>query len=889
MNDLLLWAVQNTIVALLLAILVFGITRVWHHPPTAHLLWLLVLIKLVAPPLVPIDWPLTTSDDGAAPSHVVVAPYDREKTLSEAAAVESTASSDQPDDATRPAGQEIVIADSASPALPVAPLASGKALHLAAQFATGWPHAQLAIIWMWLGDAAICGLVAILRIVRFERLLRDTLPASRRHEQLTAEIAARLGAGRVPAVRYAEFAGVPMLWCAGARPTIVLPRGLVAEISDDRLALILAHELAHLRRRDHWVRMIELIVVTIYWWNPVAWLIRRQIHQAEDLCCDAWVCWAFPHHAHRYAEAIFETADRLPGLKPGSRLIPASSFFHSTSLKARIEMILHRQFTPRLSRRSKWIVALFAVVSVPSAALTAHYDVGTASSADSSAVATAAGEVAPTSTRPGSDSSTKEILLAMANTSLEFPHAVPFEQGATRFADGDKITITEIRGTAENFAPGNIYWIKGTYTLASHDRATLAAYTTAREAKDGTSTSYKVQTTTVAKGSGTFSLYLPMNCRGWPHVSFYSMEDGNGFGGNYFGTGESTLKQWWGTKKSEPVATPPDAGVADAKAADEQPPKITVTRPRLQDVTLTASFLGRIHSHRHIRIRALEQGYLEAIKLREGQQVKRGDVLFTVIPILYQKKVEAERAEVKIAELEFNGAKKLAEDQVVSKEHLAMFAAKLQKAQAKADLARAELDFATVRAPFDGIIDRLQHQEGSLVEEGDTLTTLSDNTVMWVYFNVPESLYLEYVTDSKPQADDLKIELVLASGKKFNQSGKLGAIEADFSEETGSIPYRADFPNPDRILRHGQRGTIQISQVLNNALVIPQRATFEALAKRYVYVVDQDNVAHQREISYSNEVDDIFVIENGVGVDDKIILDGVRHVRDGEKVPYYGN
>jgi membrane fusion protein (multidrug efflux system) len=213
---------------------------------------------------------------------------------------------------------------------------------------------------------------------------------------------------------------------------------------------------------------------------------------------------------------------------------------------------------------------------------------------------------------------------------------------------------------------------------------------------------------------------------------------------------------------------------------------------------------------------------------------------------------------------------------------VARYEAKLAKAQANADLARAELGFATVKAPYDGIVGRLQYQEGSLVLEGDVLTTLSDNSVMWVYFNVPETLYLEYMQGQEGQ--DVKIELVLANGKKFDQNGKLGAIEADFNE-TGNIPFRADFPNPNRILRHGQSGTVRISRLLRHALVIPQRAAFEVGGKRYVYVVGQDNVAQRREIAVQNEVDDVFVIAAGsIGPEDKIILDGVRQALDGEKV-----
>ncbi len=135
-----------------------------------------------------------------------------------------------------------------------------------------------------------------------------------------------------------------------------------------------------------------------------------------------------------------------------------------------------------------------------------------------------------------------------ATATAGLPYVVKFEQGAARFLKGDEITIVEVRGTADTIMPGNIYWIKGTYTLASHDRAMLAAFTTARDAADGTGPSLKVQTTVVTRGTGTFTLFRPVSCRGSPHVSFYAADGGEDFGGSYFGTGDSVLKQWWGAK-----------------------------------------------------------------------------------------------------------------------------------------------------------------------------------------------------------------------------------------------------------------------------------------------------------------------------------------------------
>ena len=324
----------------------------------------------------------------------------------------------------------------------------------------------------------------------------------------------------------------------------------------------------------------------------------------------------------------------------------------------------------------------------------------------------------------------------------------------------------------------------------------------------------------------------------------------------------------------------------------EEAHTIIVTNPQSTTITLTQQYVCQIHSQRHIRVRALDEGYLEAIKVKEGQWVKEGDLLFTVIPIIYQKEAEAAQAEAKVAQLELSYAEQLRKKNAISPNEVLLIEAKLKRAQAKAELATAKLNFASIKAPFDGIIDRLFHQQGALVEEGENLTTLSDNSVMWVYFNVPEKRYLEYMANLKKNKD-IKIELLLAGGKKFDQLGQLdpdhgkGAIEADFNNETGNIPFRADFPNPNHLLRNGQTGTVLLSWVENEALVIPQRATFEVLSKRYVYVIDEQKVAHQREITIENELEDLFVIKkDGIGAQDKIVLEGIRQIRDGEKVEY---
>jgi membrane fusion protein (multidrug efflux system) len=322
------------------------------------------------------------------------------------------------------------------------------------------------------------------------------------------------------------------------------------------------------------------------------------------------------------------------------------------------------------------------------------------------------------------------------------------------------------------------------------------------------------------------------------------------------------------------------------EAEHEEPRKVVVTSPIAKDVTLTQQYVCQIHSQRHIEICALETGYLKEIAVREGQAVKKGDVMFRILPILYKAKFDAESAKAKLAQLKFDYTKKLADDKVVSQNEVFLLEAEMAEAKAKANLAKAELDFADVIAPFDGIVDRQHEQLGSLIKEGDVLTTLSDNSLMWVYFNVPEAQYLEYMGNFEQHKREDRIELLLANQTKFTEKGKIGAIEAKFNNQTGNIAFRADFPNRDGLLRHGQTGNILIHRTLKDAIVIPQRATFEILDKRYVWIVGEDDVAHQHLITIKHELEDIFVVDSGLKVSDKIVLEGVREVEEGGKVEY---
>ena len=313
--------------------------------------------------------------------------------------------------------------------------------------------------------------------------------------------------------------------------------------------------------------------------------------------------------------------------------------------------------------------------------------------------------------------------------------------------------------------------------------------------------------------------------------------------------------------------------------------KFLATNPVKMDTSITKEYVSQIHSIQHIELRAQERGYLEKIYVDEGQHVKKGQLLFKIMPKLYEAEMQRAQAEADFAEIEYKNTKRLADSKVVAPNELAMAKAKLDKAKAELSLTKVHLEFTEIRAPFDGIIDRFHVRLGSLVEEGDLLTNLSDNSKMWVYYNVPEAEYLDYKAKAK-EGSLPKVSLLMANNKMFDYPGIVETIEGEFNNETGNIAFRATFPNPKRLLRHGETGNIIMGIPIKDAMIIPQKATFEVLDKKYVYVIDKDNTVHSREIIIGAELPHLFVVKEGLSLNDKVLLEGIRLVKENEKIGY---
>ena len=311
--------------------------------------------------------------------------------------------------------------------------------------------------------------------------------------------------------------------------------------------------------------------------------------------------------------------------------------------------------------------------------------------------------------------------------------------------------------------------------------------------------------------------------------------------------------------------------------------KYPVTAPLVKDTSFTKEYVADIQSFQNIEIRAKVKGYIESIHVDEGQLVKAGQLLFTIRPKEYEAELIKARSSLKTAELELQNVKKLTEKNIVSQTELDAAEAKLEEAKAEEGLAALYVSYTQVKAPFTGTIDRLKFKVGSLIDEGTLLTTLSDNKEVYAYFNLSESEYLGYQSQTRVKGEN-SVSLVLANNQPYPYSGVIESIAGEFDKNTGSIAFRARFPNPDLLLKQGETGKVQLKADINNALIIPQKSTFELQDRIYVYVVDKNGVVQARNISIRQKIPNLYVIESGLSEGDTFLLEGIQNVKEDEKI-----
>src|SRR6476646_6450851 len=332
------------------------------------------------------------------------------------------------------------------------------------------------------------------------------------------------------------------------------------------------------------------------------------------------------------------------------------------------------------------------------------------------------------------------------------------------------------------------------------------------------------------------------------------------------------------------------------------PPEVLITEVKQQDTPIYNEYVGQLDASVNATIQARVQGYLVSQNYKEGQLVKKDDVLFEID----RRPFEAALAQAKAAFLQADASAKQAEmnaqraadlfQRKVSSEQErdnATQSALAARAQAEAQRAAIEqaqlnLDYTTIHAPVDGIAGLVKVQVGDLISAGTTLTTVTKVDPIKCYFTVSEQRFSEYSRRySDPQEriaheKELRFELILADGTTYPHTGEWFAADNQVDIRTGSLRVAASFPNPGNILRPGQFARIRVlSEVKPKALLVPQRAVTELQGTNQVDIGGPDNKVHIQAVKMGRRIDHEWIGEEGVKVGDRIIVEGVQKAREG--------
>ena len=338
-----------------------------------------------------------------------------------------------------------------------------------------------------------------------------------------------------------------------------------------------------------------------------------------------------------------------------------------------------------------------------------------------------------------------------------------------------------------------------------------------------------------------------------------------------------------------------------AQTAEIAAPKVLpVTHVLVKDTNLFREYVADIQAVQNVELRARVQGFLERIYVDEGQVVKKGQLLFKINDEEYRAELakatanlESAIAEAKASELEVDRLKVMVDKKVISETELSVAQSKLKAVIARIEQARwaksnaeLRLSYTAIRSPFHGIIDRIPFKVGSLIDHGTLMTTVSDISEVFVYFNVSEGEYLEYVktTVAESGKKNKLVSLMLADGTLYPHEGSIETMGGEFQASTGSISFRARFPNPNSLLKHGASGKIRLSNTLTDAIMIPQKAAFEIQDKSFVFVVDSTNQVRMRNFVPKTRFSHYYIVESGLQSGDKIVYEGIQEIRDGMRI-----
>lgn len=323
------------------------------------------------------------------------------------------------------------------------------------------------------------------------------------------------------------------------------------------------------------------------------------------------------------------------------------------------------------------------------------------------------------------------------------------------------------------------------------------------------------------------------------------------------------------------------------------------------EATLNTSYPATIKGIQDIEIRPRIAGNIMKVLVDEGDFVRAGQPLFIIDKVQYEAAVKSAVAAIKVVEaniatqeLTVKNKRMLHEKAIISQydletaeNQLQSLKAQLAQSQAQLTDARNNLSYCTVTSPSDGVVGTIPYRVGSLVSSSSALplTTVSNISKMYVYFSMTEKQMLDLTRENGGIVASIdkmpQVNLMLADGTQYSQPGTITAISGVIDQTTGSVQIRATFDNSGKVLRSGGTGSVLVPTHATDAIIIPQKATYEIQDKRYVYLVGKDNKVKNTEITVLPQNDGTnYVVTSGIKAGDRLVVEGVNSLKDGMQI-----
>jgi len=346
------------------------------------------------------------------------------------------------------------------------------------------------------------------------------------------------------------------------------------------------------------------------------------------------------------------------------------------------------------------------------------------------------------------------------------------------------------------------------------------------------------------------------------------------------------------------------SGCKKAAPAAAAPSVVQVMEVITTNVAQSIEFIGQLDSPQNVEVRARVEAFVDKVLFIEGSEVKEGAPLFALDKKPFEERLNAANgmlAEANAAlakyQADTNRLTPLAEKRAIPKQDLDNAVASVDigkanvlSAEARVVSAKIDLGYCDVNAPLAGLIGAKQVPVGSLVGKGEPtlLATISQLNPIWFYCNISEVQYLRSQTEIRRRGktmEDLPITLLLATGSAHPEKGRIVFLDRAVDVKTGTLRVRAEFPNPEKILRPGMFARIKVDiGVRPDSILVPERALTELQGKNFVWVIGMDNKATQRAVKVGETIGENVLIEEGLKEGERIVTEGLQKVREGALV-----